>query len=364
MKIFVIRLLKALNFIVAGLLLLSYLGMYTNPQHITLPAFGGLVYVYLLLVNLLFVLLWLFIKARYAFISVLVILVGWVHVKHFIQWNNPADNGEGGVKLLTYNVRLFNHFNWDKSGSTLQRIKDFLKKEGADIVCLQEFHMQDKGQEEMLNKFQLGQNTVYRHVEEIAKNRGRVMALATFSTYPVVARGVIDFQNSANGCIFSDIVLDDDTVRIYNCHLQSVRLGSQVSDYLNNLLEEGYNSGQVKKIISRLNKAYRKRAFQMTDLIKHISNSTYPVILTGDLNDTPFSYTYKLVSENLQDGFMQAGKGLGTTYRTNLMPLRIDYVFFSDYFKATDFRVKKKVNFSDHYPVSIYLKKDTLKGMQ
>jgi len=348
-------LLKVFNGIAAFLLAFSYLSIYTNPQHITLPAFGGLAYVYLLLINLCFLLLWLFIQPRFALVSASVILLGFQNLEHFFQWNFESQKPGRNFKVISYNVRLFNRYNWDKTGNTSGRIGRYLKRESADIVCLQEFYLDKSEKRNMLNAFQLGQNTRYHHVREIAHNYQDITALATFSTYPVVNKGRIPFYNSTNGCIYTDLLMEGDTIRVYNCHLQSVRFGGQISDYLNNLSEKGYNRGRVKRIINKLSKAYKKRALQINDLMAHIEKAPYPVLVCGDFNDTPFSYTYNRLSEKLRDAFMDAGRGLGYTYRTHLMPLRIDYLFYSSDFSASEFTVNKAVKLSDHYPVQVEL---------
>lgn len=362
MKTFFVRLLKAINVVFALLLAFSYLGAYTNPQHITLPAFGGLAYVYLLIVNVLFAALWLFIRPKLVLISLVVIALGWKHLEYLFQWNftEETDNKEE-VRVMSYNVRMFNYYNWDGQGRTTPHIRRLIKREGSDIVCMQEFYTNTLHRKEMINDFRMGQNLVFTHVRETARNKNNSIALATFSSYPVVKRGHIDFRNSSNGCIYTDLKIREDTVRVYNCHLQSVRLGTKISDYLQNIDEEGYKGKQVQTIIRKLNKAYRIRALQIDDLMDHIAATSYPVILCGDTNDTPFSYTYQRLTEQLQDAFMQAGKGFGTTYRSHILPLRIDYIFHTAHYQTNAFAVNKNVSYSDHYPVTVTLSRDTIK---
>ena len=90
---------------------------------------------------------------------------------------------------------------------------------------------------------------------------------------------------------------------------------------------------------------------QVDDVSQHINNSPYPVIVCGDFNDTPVSYTYHQLSKNLNDAFVESGKGINYTYSGILPVFRIDYILYDDFFKSHDYNVNK-IKISDHYPVS------------
>ena len=95
---------------------------------------------------------------------------------------------------------------------------------------------------------------------------------------------------------------------------------------------------------------YVQRAYQVDMLSEHIESSNYPVIVCGDFNDTPVSYTYRKLKSGLKDAFITAGTGLGTTYRGLVPYMRIDYIMHSGEFRAKHFQIRK-VEWSDHYPV-------------
>jgi endonuclease/exonuclease/phosphatase (EEP) superfamily protein YafD len=165
---------------------------------------------------------------------------------------------------------------------------------------------------------------------------------------------MIEFNESLNGSMSSDIVIGNDTIRIYNCHLQSIRLRNDYNDLLDSLIFN-YNEKQLdelKDISIRLRQAYIQRARQVDILTAHIASSTYPVIVCGDFNDTPVSYTYKSLSKNKKDVFIESGSGIGTTFRGNFPYVRIDYILYSPWFKSEYYHAEK-VNWSDHYPVRV-----------
>ncbi|HJX71125.1 MAG TPA: endonuclease/exonuclease/phosphatase family protein, partial [Bacteroidales bacterium] len=170
--------------------------------------------------------------------------------------------------------------------------------------------------------------------------------------YPIVHKGVIEFTGTKNASIYSDIRINDDTVRIYNCYLQSTQL--QKDDY--NLFDSiifSYNTRRLLKIrdISyRLKDAYLKRSRQVESLSRHIRNSPYPCIICGDFNDTPVSYTYHKLKGKLKDAYLESGTGIGNTYFGNFPSFRIDYILHSKSLNTIEFETKR-IELSDHYPI-------------
>ena len=178
--------------------------------------------------------------------------------------------------------------------------------------------------------------------------------MAIFSRYPLINKSVIDFNHKgSNLCLYTDVIAKNDTVRVYNCHLQSIRFGQEDYKFMNqiayNIEEE--NATGLKKIFNRLKIAFTKRAWQADTVAANISSSKYPVIFCGDFNDTPSSYAYKTVSENLSDAFRESGRGFGTTYVGPFPAFRIDFIFHSPGLKSFEYRtIKQKL--SDHYPLT------------
>jgi endonuclease/exonuclease/phosphatase family metal-dependent hydrolase len=176
--------------------------------------------------------------------------------------------------------------------------------------------------------------------------------MVTFSRYPIVNKKMIDFKESLNGSISSDIVVNGDTLRIFNCHLQSIRLRKDYNDLVDSLIFN-YSEKQLdelKDISVRMRQAYKQRAGQVDIMAGYIRSSPYPVIVCGDFNDTPVSYAYTKISKGLKDAFIESGSGMGTTYRENFPYVRIDYVLYSSYFSSLYFHTEK-IRWSDHYPV-------------
>ena len=108
-------------------------------------------------------------------------------------------------------------------------------------------------------------------------------------------------------------------------------------------------------VIKNISDTFIQQEHQVNELKKSIKNSPYKVIVTGDLNNTAFSYVYKELSKTLNDAFKAKGNGLGITYNYNFIPLRIDFVFTQELFKINSFKTFK-LNLSDHEPIYTELK--------
>ncbi len=346
----------AINILLALLLVISYLSAYISPVKAWIFAFAGLLYPYILLVNILFVIFWAVFRKWLFLISFIIIISGWGSLIKLFQFKvrkNPVEiNGES-FRLVSYNVRLFNYYKWEKDPSIQQKIFEFINNQKPSVVCFQEFFTLPEGEISLpaIKKALKGlpwSTIQYTHVIKSKFNFG----LATFSNFPIVNQGVIKFENSLNGSIFSDIVIKKDTVRIYNCHLQSIKLRRDYYKVLDNFIFK-YNDehlNEVKDMSIRLKNAFIQRAIQADQLAEHIYTSPYPVIICGDFNDTPYSYSYHRLRKGLKDAFVQSGSGIGSTYRENMAPVRIDYIFHSPSLSSFNYGSIKN-NWSDHFPV-------------
>lgn len=350
------KILLIVNAITAVILIISYLAVYISPATSWIFAFIALSYPFLLIFNILFIIFWVAFRKWYFIVSLVCILLGWNSLKRFfqVQFKHPDQVIiENTIGLLTYNVRLFNYYQWNKDTAAWQKIVDFIHSRDPDIVCLQEFITLPGTDHDLKNlKIRLAPLT-YSHVYYTDRVPKKInFGMATFSKYPILRKEMIEFEETLNGSICSDILIGNDTVRIYNCHLQSIRLRNDYNDLLDSLIFN-YSEKQLdelKEISVRMRQAFIQRAEQVDLLVKHIQSSPYPVIVCGDFNDTPVSYTYNKLARNLDDAFIESGSGIGNTFRGNFPYVRIDYVLYSPPFKSLHYH-SEKVNWSDHYPV-------------
>lgn len=259
---------------------------------------------------------------------------------------------------------LFDLYNWSKNKHSRREIFNMLNEQSPDIICFQEFYHSDQpggfNNADTLIQFLPSKNI---HVEyTVTERQTDHWGMATLSRFPIVNRGRILFETSFNNaCLFTDILIDSDTIRVYNIHLASVNLNYSDYKFIKHVQDSLITNGDKdiessKNIFRHLKKAFIKRAQQTNVVAQHIQSSPYPVIVCGDFNDTPNSYTYQKIRGNLNDAFKKAGWGIGETYAGMIPLLRIDYVLYSDFFRAIEYQ-KIQETLTDHHPVIVYLQK-------
>lgn len=267
-------------------------------------------------------------------------------------------NSDTSFSVVSYNSHIFNRFEKGKYRYTYDTIIPKLQQINPDILCLQEYRIVKSSQNYSENQVDNSFNFApHHHTSFNNQDKNNKIGLAIFSKFPMINKGEINLNTETNGCIYADVIIQGDTTRIYNAHLQSIRLkknGYSVLELDSLITINPKRIGEMKDISYRLRKAYKTRAKQVDVISEHIRNSPYPVILCGDFNDTPISYSYHKLSHKLKDSFIEAGKGLGTTYLGEFPSVKIDYIFYSKSYKAIsyshiDFRV------SDHLPIKAVL---------
>lgn len=354
-----------LNLLAAAALGLSYAAPYVSPATNSWLPFFGLAYFYLLLVNLGFVILWIFFNWKWALLSLITLLAGWNHIRAQVEYHGQHSYTveEHPFKVLSYNVRNFDIYNYDKNwkSNTAKRNKilSFLRNTHPDIVCFQEY-VHDVNNEFNTTDtiIQLLQPVFTDTTFNVVSRNIIKFGLATFSKFPIVGQGQINFENSkTNFCIYTDLLIQSDTVRVYNAHFESIRLSKKDIEYTHEVTgttDMDTHKSSSKRIISRLRAAFIDRASQAEKVAEHIETCKYPVILCTDLNDTPTSYAYRRLINELRDAFTSSGRGFGSTYAGITPFLRIDFILHSKHFNAYNFETYE-VDYSDHYPVACEL---------
>lgn len=352
------RFLLFINIILIALLLGSYAAAFVNPNTFWPFAFLGLAYPYLAFLNFVFIVIWLVIRWQFAFLSGLALITGYYFAAGTYQINAPEteEKNLNDFKVMSFNVRLFDLYNWSKNKETRKEIISLIQQENPDIIAFQEYYSNNDGYHvhtDSIKKW-LGLNfahTYYTYSLRKKQNWG----IATFSRFPIIHKDMVKLENTRNNtCIYSDIVVPgNDTFRVYNMHLQSVHFLKEDYKFMEDIQSDTAEVDEIKgseNILRKMKKAFVKRGVQCDSIAASIKASQHPVIVCGDFNDTPVSYTYQTISDGLLDGFKESGRGFGKTYHGLLPSMRIDYILHSEKLEAHNFRVIYK-NLSDHFPV-------------
>ena len=337
------RILYLINMLTLFALALSYLAPYISPTTFLWPiAFLGLFYPILLLINLVFTIYWIISFKRHFWSNFLIILIGCGHLSTLFNIESKKNNNEDSFSVMSYNVRLFNVYKWIDNKNVKNEIVDFVNKTQPNILCLQEFYAPND-----LPNIQLP----YQHIG--LQSQKRQWRMATYSSFPIINKGTVSIngERKNNICIYSDVVTENDTIRLYNIHLASNWFRPSDYSFMQNpTLEREELKKNVLSIGKRLKNSFAKRAEQVETIKKHLNKSPYPVILCGDFNDTPNSYAYHQLSNGLKDAFVEKGIGLGRSYNGKFPSLRIDYILYSPELNIQSFNTID-VKLSDHYPI-------------
>lgn len=341
-----------INVFAAAFLLLAYLAYFIPPDTFWPLAFFGLTYPFLLLINLFFLVFWIVQRSRNSILSMIVILLGIGQLNNSVQFKSYKKDRGNGIKILSYNVNYF-AYNRNKKPSNSTDLVKYLKNSSADIVCLQEVTIAKSGKFSAKGLQETLPNIKYYQLAHSVWFGGPV----TFSRYPIINFGEIRFANTSNMVLFSDIKINESrTIRVYNCHLQSFQIRPDDYTIIENPTS-GSNKLKLREILElghKLVDAFTSRAVQARTVERHIKSSPYPVVVCGDFNDTPWSYTYHTLANNLEDSFVESGFGISNTYNGKLPSFRIDFILHSNSYRSYNYK-RDRVYYSDHFPVSCIL---------
>lgn len=320
------------NLLAAFLLLISFILPYLPPKNFPTISLLSLVVSLLIIVNILFAIYWAVQLRRRFFISFTVLFISYFYFNVFYEVSSKGDTSlyKNTLNILSYNVRLFNAYEKNPKADASQTISEILSEETPDVVCVQEYYKPNK------IDFSAYPYQYIHFNSEKAK-----LGHAIFSKFPLINTGSFDFENTYNNTLYADVVKGKDTLRVYSTHLQSLGIIPRVS-----FLQESDN----EKLRKRVSGAFEKQQAQIAAILEHKQKTSHPVIICGDFNNTPFSYSYRKLKDGMQDAFRERGNGLGTTFKFENFPMRIDYIFASKGLDILSFDTMEKT-FSDHYPV-------------
>jgi endonuclease/exonuclease/phosphatase family metal-dependent hydrolase len=345
------------NIFAALLLLLSYMASIVNPATFWPVAFIGLAYPFILIINVFFVIWWLFKSPKLALISILSIVIGWKFVVNNIGFRESTaievpKSSDKFLRIMTYNVHYFRKMDNVNSKLARDQMLNVVLKEQPDVMCFQEFMTHNNGD---LNTIKAVKDILHsKYYYFIPANPGNYeqTGLAVFSKFPIKDKASIVFPNTTRGneAMYVDIEFNKKPVRIYNVHFQSIAFQPDDYSYLKNVKEINPDVQSSKRIGSRLKRAFIKRAEQVKELKAHTKTCPTPFVVAGDFNDTPVSFAVNTMANGLVNSFHEKGSGFGNTYNGDFPNFQIDYILTSPDFEIRNYQIIKK-KLSDHYPV-------------
>lgn len=345
----------AANGVAVALWIASAYSDHVSPNTSLLFSYLGLAFPLLTLINLCFILYWIFLAEwRFLLLNVLAIVLCWGPIRHYYPFHFDKEiPQENTLKVLTYNVMGFAYLDHTKEHPN--PILDYIAHSNADIVCLQEYSAPKSGKRLTEAKIQSALKMYPYHATiRLGTPKHPSQGIAVFSKYPIEKSRHIDYSSASNGSSIHQIKINGKKLTLINNHLESFKLTSEdrsrYSTFIKSLSSESFD-GLKGAFKQKLGPAFQIRAKQAEAIAKQIqeTNSDY-LLVCGDFNDTPISYAHRTIQGELLDAFSEAGKGMGITYNQNFFWFKIDHILHSANMQALRCEVDP-VAYSDHYPL-------------
>lgn len=347
----------ALSLVVAVTLVLTYFVPHVNPSRVWFfPVLGlaaPITYVAAVILMLYWIIRWRWLRAG---VMIVIVAVGFFKVSLFWRpdirrvYEETGNPDRGTFKVMTYNVRSFYGENGHSSVEDILRLID---EQDPDIICLQEFNARLAARSE---EFSL--------LEEKYESAGFGRTAAPDSMYeaPLAILSKFRILRSRTlltpaSSVWADVLVGDDTVRVFNNHLHSTAINAADNEYIteHRFLSDTARETKIRSIVERLRENSVLRAAQVDSIARVVGETRTRRIICGDFNDTPMSYVYRTMARGSRDAFRVCGSGYSHTFRGFFNTLRIDYVLSRGLEPVTYETLP--VEYSDHHPVVVRLKK-------
>lgn len=344
--------LMLVNFFASIVFILCAFSHYIPAAKFPVISLAGLAFPFALAAVVAFLVFWFVFYRRYCWLSFLTLLIcSWeIYTMCPINLKRQIPPKEG-FKVLSYNV-----YSGNVTSSNVKKdneVLNYIGKLDADIVCLQEcnneaFRAYEK-EDGWMHKYP------YRSYDVGNYSSPKGHLVVCLSKYPILSRRIVSFEGSDNGAQVYEILVEGDTVALFNCHLQSFGLNDEDKDAYNDILtrpKDNVATSRTKTLVKKLRDAGVKRALQADGLRKEIDECSAPyIIVCGDFNDTPLSYTHHVLTRKLSDAHTRSGNGFDFSYNRNHMYFRIDHILASRNLTPYACKVDRSIKISDHYPI-------------
>jgi len=309
-----------------------------------------------------FLLIWLFVKKIYLLPGLLTLILCYKPIAHIIPFRyTPGfskEKDDKTLRVMSWNVEHFNITRYREQPDVKQRMIDLVNEYQPDIACFQEMVAGDSARgrinytAEFTKKLKM-KYYYYSYNPIFDFDFLHHFGIIIFSKFPIIRKQTLECKPYTYNSTYQyvDILKGSDTLRIMNIHLQSLRFTPENKRYIQDPTQTGADDiKESKSILAKFRTSLIRRHRQADQVRKTMDQSPYPIILCGDFNDVPNSYSYRIVGKNMNNAFAEAGYGIGTTYSQIMPTLRIDNIFFDPKLEVKQFtRISKKM--SDHYPI-------------
>ena len=322
------------------------------PQDFPGFSYFGLMFPVFLVANLCFVPFWLIFKWKLTALPVAGMLLCAGGIRAYAPFNVSSTPPEGCLKVLSYNVMAFG----DEKTFGLEKnpILRYVLDSDADILCLQEARKNfvDRALAQFDSLYP------YNSLELTPDNY-----LACFSRYPILSVTRIDYPSDNNRSFAYEVLVGEDTLLVINNHLESYRLSREDKDDYKSIIvnyqhpEANDTETKYQGLTEKLSWHDSIRGLQVDSVAAFIEqNQGRPMVVCGDFNATPISYSHYRLTRLLNDAYTRTGNGPGLSYNRSGMYFRLDHILVSSNVAAYGAKVDRSISVSDHYPIYCFIK--------
>jgi endonuclease/exonuclease/phosphatase family metal-dependent hydrolase len=344
---------------------LSCLTPFIHPKFFYGFTFLALLFPFLFVGMLLWLLIVFVFYRNKIWIYILLLFMGYKNIFSVFSFHSKQTYTEvkqnNSIRLLSWNVKNFtdSQITSDTPGNPRRGIINFIKNSNADILCIQDFS-EFKGP------------GVYSSMTDI-KNEGNFAELyfsidfekqyfyglhqygtTIFSKFPIIHSGIISYSpiKMKESLAFADLKIGNDTLRVFNTHLQSMNLNFDAAkEIADGLVTYEFTFLSTHPTKWERIKYYDVKHANQAVYIKSVLDTTkYSFVFCADLNSVPSSYVYHALQKGLTDAFIAKGSRLGQSYESISPTLRIDVVLMSKSLKPVQYS-SPQLHYSDHFPI-------------
>lgn len=331
-------------------------GGFVNPQYFTLPSMLTLALPYFAGATILAAAIWFWRRSLLmGALGVLTVIAGWGPVSQAFPLSFPKDAPKGAFtfKLLTFNSLHLQDIK-HPDGSDRNRAVDFLINCGADVICLQELIAWDSPIE-VPDITPAQRDSLSRAYPYSAGNSASDQKI--LSKYPVTE--IEEFSGPSIGATrtfkYFRVDFPGHRIGIVNMHMISYSLTEQERRVITDMKSKHEIKDNIREFKSsiwgKMKTSFQRRAEYTDQLLAATANVKIPLIVCGDFNDVPASWSYrKIIGAGFRDAYADTGFGPMATYNQHLFFFHIDQIFYRG--DLEPLWVKRlKHDTSDHYPL-------------
>lgn len=356
LKTFTVQMLVGANAATIVLMLLTGYSYYLHPANHPLFSIAGMAFPFFVVVNLAFLIVFLLFKWTRAWVPLLGFALAYIPIRIYMPIHTPVDMPDGVLKVISYNVCAYGG-NY-KYNNGFETIRDYLHDEQPDIVCLQEDT--DNTRHYVFKEYE--KTFPYNDTIVLCNTLASFNCLGIHTRFPIIRREKIDYETEMNnGSAAWWLKVGEDTLIVINNHFESCHLNSEDREQYRHIIKGEMNRDSMttesKLLFVKLAEANAKRSLQIDRVCEYVrEHEGYSILVCGDFNDNPLSYSCYAMSQLLTDCFVESGRGIGLSYNQKAFPLRIDHLFCSSDIQPYNCKIDDKMDASDHYPLLCWIK--------